>query len=154
MSEKDRSKIHIPDEVLDSLLASCDPKELLSKGGLLSELTARLVERCLEGEMTSHLGYEKHNPDSIDHPNSRNGKGRKTLKTDFAEVEIATPRDRDGTFEPKLVKKRQTKLAGLDEKILVLYAKGKTVRGIQGHLQELYGVEVSPDLISRSTSAV
>lgn len=154
MTDKTR-RSSIPDDLIDSLLSSCeDPQELLSEGGLLGELTARLVERALEGEMSAHLGYERHSRGDSPRPNTRNGSSSKTLKTGNGQVDIQTPRDRDGTFEPKLVKKRQTRLAGLDEKILALYARGMTVRDIQGHLEELYGVEVSPDLISRATSAV
>lgn len=154
MSKKNRRASSIPDELIDSLLGSCDPKELLSEGGLLSQLTSRLVERALEAEMTEHLGYEKHGVEGRGSGNSRNGTSSKTLKTSFGEAEVETPRDRAGTFEPQLVKKRQTRLKGLDEKIIALYARGMTVRDIQGHLEELYGVQVSPDLISRATSAV
>jgi len=142
------------DEVIDSLLEQGDPKELLSPDGLLAQLTARLVERALEAEMTAHLGYERNAPEGRNGGNSRNGTGTKTIKTDRGEVEIDVPRDRDATFEPQLVRKRQTRLPGLDEKVIALYARGMTVRDIQGHLEELYGVEVSPDLISRVTSAV
>jgi len=154
MPKEKRPSSPISDEVIDSLLKSCDPKELLSEGGLLSQLTSRLVERALEGEMTDHLGYEKHDPGGRSSGNSRNGTISKTLKTPFGEAEISTPRDRDGSFEPQLVKKRQTRLPELDEKIIALYARGMTVRDIQGHLEDLYGVQVSPDLISRATSAV
>lgn len=142
------------DEVIDSLLKSADPKELLSEGGLLSQLAGRLIERALEGEMTHHLGYEPHDPDGRGSGNSRNGNGSKTIKTGFGESEISTPRDRDGSFTPELVKKRQTRIKGLDDKILGLYSRGMTVRDIQGHLEELYSITVSPDLISRATSAV
>jgi putative transposase len=154
MPKKDRPPSPFSDELLDSLLAQGDPKDLLSKDGLLAQLTARLVERALEAEMADHLGYEKDAPEGRNGGNSRNGKLTKTVKTDRAQLEIDVPRDREGTFEPQLVKKRQTRLPGLDEKVIALYARGMTVRDIQGHLQELYGVEVSPDLISRVTSAV
>jgi putative transposase len=108
----------------------------------------------MQAEMTDHLGYEKHAAESRSLPNARNGTRTKTLKTDQGELEIEVPRDRESTFEPQLVKKRQTRFTGFDEKILALYARGMTVRDIQGHLEELYGVDVSPDLISRATSAV
>lgn len=144
----------LSDDLIDSLLKSSDPTTLLAKDGLLSHLRARLVERALQAEMTEHLGYEKYAASGRDGGNSRNGQTTKTLKTDDGEIEISVPRDRDGNFEPKLVKKRQTRMPGLDEKVIALYARGMTVRDIQGHLEELYGVDVSPDLISRITSAV
>jgi putative transposase len=145
----------IPDELIDQLLAGYEkPDDLTGETGILKQLTARLVERALQSEMTDHLGYEKHDVAGHGTGNSRNGSRTKTLKTEQGPVEIEVPRDRDGSFEPKLVKKRQTRFTGFDEKILALYARGMTVRDIQGHLEELYGVEVSPDLISRATSAV
>ncbi len=101
------------DEVIDSLLKSADPKDLLSEGELLSQLAGRLIERALEGEMTHHLGYEAHDPDGRGSGNSRNGNGSKAIKTGFGESEISTPRDRDGSFTPELVKKRQTRIRGL-----------------------------------------
>lgn len=145
---------NLSDELIDSLLKGADPKSLLAKDGLLSQLRARLVDRALQAEMSEHLGYEKHAYEGRNGGNSRNGQTTKTLKTEDGEIQVSVPRDRDGSFEPKLVKKRQTRLPGLDEKVIALYARGMTVRDIQGHLEELYGVEVSPDLISRVTSAV
>ena len=149
------TKSPISDDVIDQLLAGYSrPEDLTGKDGILKQLTARLVERALQAEMAGHLGYDK--GESRDRPggNARNGTTGKTLKTELGEVDIEVPRDRDGTFEPQLVKKRQRRLAGFDEKIIALYARGMTVRDIQGHLQDLYGVEVSPDLISRATAAV
>lgn len=143
----------IKEELLEELLASVSSSEqLLGKDGLLKQLTARLVEKALQAEMTDHLGYDagKSKPGS----NGRNGYTTKTLTTDHGDVAIDVPRDREGTFAPKIVKKRERRLAGFDERILALYARGMTVRDIQGHLQDLYGVEVSPDLISRVTDAV
>ena len=143
------------DELLDQLLASyTKPDDLTGKDGILKQLTARLVERAMQAEMTEHLGYERHDPKGRGTPNSRNGLGTKTLKTELGPMEIEVPRDRDGSFEPQLVKKRQTRFTGFDEKILSMYARGMTVRDIQGHLEDMYGVDVSPDLISRVTSAV
>jgi putative transposase len=141
-------------EMLDELLKGKKPDEILGKDGVLKELTKRLVERALEGEMTHHLGYEKHALDGHNSGNSRNGKSSKRVKGDSGELEIAVPRDRDGSFEPELVKKGQRRLAGFDDKVLSLYARGMTTREIQGHLHELYGVEVSPTLISRVTDTV
>jgi putative transposase len=143
------------DELLDQLLAGyTKPEDLTGKDGILKQLTARLVERALQGEMSEHLGYEKHDPKGRGTPNSRNGTSAKTLKTDHGPMEIEVPRDREGSFNPQLVKKRQTRFTGFDDKILGMYARGMTVRDIQGHLEDVYGVEVSPDLISRVTSAV
>src|SRR6202142_1112482 len=143
------------DELLDQLLASyTKPDDLTGKDGILKQLTARLVERAMQAEMTEPLGYERHDPKGRGTPNSRNGLGTKTLKTELGPMEIEVPRDRDGSFEPQLVKKRQTRFTGFDEKILSMYARGMTVRDIQGHLEDMYGVDVSPDLISRVTSAV
>jgi putative transposase len=117
-------------------------------------LTKALVERALEGELTHHLGYAKNDPVGYGKGNSRNGKSRKTLKSEQGEVEIAVPRDRQGSFEPQLVRKHQTRWDGLDEKIIALYSRGMTVRDIQAQLQEMYGVDVSPGLISEVTDAV
>jgi len=143
------------DELIDQLLAGYSkPEDLTGKDGILKQLTARLVERALQGEMTEHLGYERHDPKGRGTPNSRNGTSSKTLTTDHGPVEIEVPRDRDASFEPQLVKKRQTRFTGFDEKILGMYARGMTVRDIQAHLEDIYGVDVSPDLISRVTSAV
>jgi putative transposase len=145
----------IRDEVLKELLAGYKkPEDLLGPDGLLKQLTAALVSKALSAEMTEHLGYEKNEVAGRGSGNSRNGTSEKTLKTDSGEMPIEVPRDRNGSFEPQLVKKHQTHFDGFDEKIISMYARGMTVREIQGHLQELYGVEVSPDLISRVTSAV
>jgi putative transposase len=140
----------IKDELLNELLASVSsPDQLLGKGGLLKQLTARLVEKALQAEMTDHLGREPGQTKPPGATNGRNGYTSKIVSTDHGDVTIDVPRDRDGTFEPKIVMKRERRLAGFDERILALYARGMTVRDIQGHLQELCGVEVSPDLISR-----
>ncbi len=145
----------IKPEVLDELLKGIKTQDdLAGPNGLLKALTKALVERALEGELTHHLGYEKSDPVGYGNGNSRNGKSRKTLKSEQGEVEIAVPRDRQGSFEPQLVRKHQTRWDGLDEKIISLYARGMTVRDIQAQLQEMYGVDVSPGLISEVTDAV
>ena len=145
----------IKKELLDELLKQVDnPEDLFGKDGLLKELTARLVERVLEAELTDHLGYEKHNPAGRNSGNNRNGHGNKTLKGDNGQLEIKVPRDRNGSFDPQLVPKRQSRMPSFDEKILSLYARGMTTREIQGHLEELYGTQVSPTLISTVTDAV
>jgi putative transposase len=145
----------IDKEVLDKLLPRYEkPEDLIGENGLLRQLTKALMERALEAEMATHLGYEKHDPGEKPGENRRNGKSKKTVKGDFGEIEIATPRDRDASFEPRIVEKGQTRMAGLDAKIVSMYARGMTTRDIQGHLEELYGVEVSPTLISNVTDAV
>lgn len=142
------------DGLLDRLLEGKRPEEILGSEGLVEQLTKRLVERALEAELSAHLGYDKHAPAGRNKKNSRNGKGSKRVKTGTAELEIAVPRDREGSFEPQLVRKRQRRLPGFDDKVLALYARGMTTREIQAHLQELYGTEVSPTLISAVTDAV
>jgi len=142
------------DELLAELVKGKSPEEILGQGGILKQLTKRLVENALEGEMTEHLGYEPHAPEGNNTGNSRNGKGEKTIHTDSGSVEIDVPRDRAGTFDPQLVRKRQRRLEGFDDKVLSLYARGMTTREIQGHLKELYGTAVSPALISNVTDSV
>ena len=145
----------LPDEVLDELLAGAKTEEeIVGPGGLLSQLTKRLVERALEVELTDHLGYEPHQEPPGGAGNTRNGAPPKTLVTDHGPVRIRAPRDRDGSFEPKLVRKRQRRFEGFDERILALYSRGLSVRDIQAYLRELYGVDVGRDLISRVTDAV
>lgn len=148
---KDKSKL---DELLDELIKDKTPQEIVSDSGLLGQLTKRLYERALEGEMTAHLGYEKHAPEGRNKKNSRNGKGTKRVKADTSEIELEIPRDREGTFEPQLVRKRQRRLPGFDENVIALYARGMTTREIQGHLKDLYKVPVSASLISAVTDAV
>ena len=149
-SERDREI----DALLDELLKGQRPEDILNEGGLVQDLTKRLVERALEGEMTDHLGYEKHAPEGRDGGNSRNGRTRKRIRTGTDEHEIEVPRDRDGDFEPKLVPKGRRRLPGFDDKVIALYARGMTTREIQDGLQEIYGVEVSPSLISAVTDSV
>lgn len=145
----------IPKELLDQLLEHCDePKDLLSQGGFLHQLTGRLIERMLEGEMTDHLGYEHRSPAGKGTGNSRNGHSKKTLKGEQGDIEIHLPRDRNGSFEPQIVPKHERRLPSLNEKILSLYARGMTTREIQGHLEELYHTEISPTLISNVTASV
>ena len=143
------------DALLDELLKGHrSPEDILGENGLLKQLTQRVVERALEAEMTEHLGYEPHAVEGRASGNSRNGKSRKTVQSGNGQFEIEVPRDRDGSFEPQLVKKRQRRLEGFDDKILAMYARGLSTREIQGQLEELYGVEVSPALISSVTAAV
>jgi len=142
------------DKLLGELVAGKTREELLGKDGILKQLTKRLVEHALEGEMTHHLGYEPHAPEGKNTGNSRNGKTTKTVIGESGEMEIEVPRDRGGTFEPALVPKRHRRLPEFDDKVIALYARGMTTREIQGHLHELYGVEVSPALISAVTDSV
>jgi putative transposase len=146
-------------EMLDRLIKEHlaqgkNPKELLSKEGLLGQLTKALVERCLEGEMDTHLGYEKSERVGKSGENRRNGYSKKTVISDQGELTVGIPRDRNCEFEPQVVAKRQTRLDGFDDKILAMYARGMTVRDIQSHLKEIYGADVSPTLISNVTDSV
>ena len=145
----------VPDELLSSLLANYKkPEDLIGENGLLKQLTKLLVEKALDAEMTEHLGHDRHAPVANPAGNARNGRSRKTLKGEFGALPIEVPRDRQGSFEPQLIPKHQTRWAGFDDKILSLYARGMTVREIQAHLEEMYGAEVSPSLISTVTDAV
>lgn len=145
----------VPEELLAGLLADYKkPEDLIGENGLLKQLTKLLVEKALDAELAEHLGHGKNEPVANDAGNTRNGKSKKTLKGDFGELPIEIPRDRHGTFEPQLIPKHQTRWSGFDDKILSLYARGMTVREIQAHLEEMYGTEVSPSLISSITDAV
>jgi len=143
------------EELLDELLKEChSPQDIMGEHGLLRALTKRVVERALQAELTNHLGYVPHAPEGRGSGNSRNGTTGKTVHTDQGPLPLNIPRDRQGSFEPQLVTKRQRRLEGLDDKVLALYARGLTTREIQGHLEELYGVEISPTRISNITDAV
>jgi putative transposase len=151
----DRVKELLPDEVLDELLAGAQgEEEIVGPGGLLSQLTKRLVERAMEVELTDHLGYEPHLEPPGGAGNARNGSTPKTLITEQGAVRIDSPRDRNGTFEPQIVRKRQRRFEGFDEKILALYSRGLSTRDIEAHLAEIYGVKIGRDLISKVTDAV
>jgi len=147
----------IDKEILDRLLADYNyqkPEELIGENGLLKQLTKALLERALQAEMTIHLGHEKHGTISSQGGNARNGKSAKTIKGDFGKMPIEVPRDRDSSFDPVIIPKGQTRFPGFDDKIISLYSRGMTTREIQGHLEEIYGVDVSPTLISAVTDAV
>ena len=142
-------------ELIDELLKDAEnPQDILGEDGLLKELSKVVIERALEAELDTQLGYPKHARKGNFSSNARNGHSQKTLKGELGQMQIAVPRDRQTEFEPQLIKKGQTRLAGLDEKIIALYACGMTTRDIQAQLQELYGVEVSATLISNVTEAV
>jgi putative transposase len=142
-----RKEPKIPDAILDQLLAGADPKTAFDPNGLLDELKKALAERALNAEMDHHLANEEAG-------NSRNGYGKKTVTTDTGRIELEIPRDRQATFDPQLIAKYQRRFPGFDEKIVSMYARGMSVREIVGHLRDLYGVDVSPDLISAVTDAV
>jgi len=146
--------MEIKKEVLDELIKDYKkPEDLIGETGLLKQLTKALLERAMGAELTEHLGYEKHDPVGYNSGNSRNGTSAKTVKGEFGEITVETPRDRNSSFEPRILKKHQTRFDGFDDKIVSMYARGMTPREIQGHLQEMYGVEVSPTLISEVTDA-
>jgi len=143
------------DDLLDALMKDYKkPEDIVGEDGLLKQLTKRVLERAMQVEMTDHLGYEKHSPDGNNSGNSRNGTYKKTVKGEFGTLEVTVPRDRNGSFEPVILPKGQSRFTGFDDKIISMYARGMTTRDIQGHLQEMYGVEVSPTLVSQVTDAI
>jgi len=148
-------KMTIDTKLVDELLKGYQkPEDIIGENGLLKQLTKALLERAMSAELTDHLGYEKHDPSGKNSGNSRNGSSKKQLKGDFGTLPLEVPRDRNSTFEPKIIAKGQTRFTGFDDRILSMYARGMTVREIQSHLEELYKVEVSPGLISSVTEAV
>jgi putative transposase len=144
----------LPGGELEEALEGLGPEQLTGPGGLVSQLAGRVIETALGAELSEHLGYPPGQAPPGRSENHRNGSTKKTVQTDLGPVEIKTPRDRDASFEPRLVGKRQTRLAGLDDKILGLYAGGMSVRDIEAHLTDLYGVEIKRDTISRVTDGV
>jgi len=144
----------LPGEELEKALQGLEPEQITGRGGLLSQLAGRVIETALGAELTEHLGYPPGQAPPGGAGNHRNGTTPKTVQTELGPVEVRTPRDRQATFEPQLVGKRQTRLAGLDDRILGLYAGGMSVRDIETHLSDLYGVEIKRDTITRVTDAV
>jgi putative transposase len=142
-----RKEPRIPDAVLDQLLAGADPKTAFDPNGLIDDLKKALAERVLNAEMDHHLAGEEAG-------NRRNGYGRKTVITDTGQIELEVPRDRQARFDPQLIAKYQRRFPGFDDKIISMYARGMSTREIVGHLRDLYGIDVSPDLISVVTDAV
>lgn len=154
-NKKEEKPMARTDELLDELMKDYrKPEDLIGENGLLKELTKRLIERAMQAEMTDHLGYEKHAPTGRKTSNSRNGSYKKAIKGEFGKMDIAVPRDRESTFEPVIIPKGESRFTGFDDKIISMYARGMTTRDIQGHLEEIYGVEVSPTLISQVTDEV
>src|SRR4051794_16650032 len=143
-----RKEPRIPDAILDQLLAGADPKTAFDPNGLLDGLKKALAERALNGEMDHHLAGDG------GAGNSRNGYGGKTVLTDTGRIELEVPRDRRATFDPQLIAKYQRRFPGFDDKVVSMYARGMSTREIQGHLRELYGIDISPDLVSAVTDAV
>lgn len=144
---------------IEKLLSGIDFKNLTTEeitgpNGLLKIFTKRVLENAMNAEMTNHLGYEKHQAIYGKTSNSRNGKSQKTVKTEIGDIDIDVPRDRNAEFEPQIIKKHQRRFEGFDSQIISMYARGMTTRDIQGHLMDIYGVEVSPDLISDVTNSV
>ena len=142
-------------DLIDELLKDYKkPEDIIGDNGILKQLTKAIIERALESELTHELGYEKHSSPSKPSGNARNGTSPKTLKTDHGDLDLSIPRDRNSDFEPQIVKKGQRRFTGFDDKIVSMYARGMTTRDIQGHLEEIYGVEVSPALISSVTDGI
>lgn len=143
------------DELIDELLKGYQgPDSFWGQSGLFTQLKKRIIDRTLEAEMDHHLGYTKHDPKGKNSGNSRNGKGKKTIVMDSDSLELEPPRDRNGTFEPQLIPKRQKYFQGFDDKILAMYARGMSVRDIQACLLEMYQVDVSEGLISQATEGI
>lgn len=147
--------MEIRTELIDELLKDYQkPEDIIGENGLLKRFVKAVLERALNAELTHHLGYEKHDPAGNNSGNSRNGTSSKTVKGDFGQLEIEVPRDRISTFEPQILSKHQTRFTGFDDKIISMYARGMTTREIEGHLKEIYGVDISPALVSQVTEAV
>jgi len=146
---------NIKEKLLDELLKDVkNPEDVTGEGGILKELTKSILERCLKGEMTHHLGYDKNSKQGDNSGNSRNGTTKKKLKGEFGEMDLEVPRDRESSFDPQIVQKGQSRFTGFDDKIISMYARNMTTRDIQAHLKEMYGVDVSPGLISQVTNDV
>lgn len=145
----------ITDDLLDQLMKDYQkPEDLIGENGLLKQLTKRLLERAMQTEMTEHLGYDKHCTTGKNSGNSRNGTYKKKIKGDFGNLDVTVPRDRNSTFDPIILPKGESRFTGFDDKIISMYARGMTTRDIQAHLEEIYGVEISPTLVSQVTHAI
>ena len=150
-----KDKININNRLVEELLSQTDHSELFGKDGLFQSLKKQLVNKILEKEMESHIGYQKHSKEDKKNYNRRNGSYEKTIIDEEGhKITVDIPRDRDGEFEPVLIQKGVRQFKGFDEKVISLYARGMTTREIQGHLEEIYATKISPDLISRVTDGV
>jgi len=155
MTKRNKREKDAIDDIVDQLdLNGVTQDELFGEGGLVKALTARILNKALEAEMDTHLGYRKHSSSGDLSGNNRNGYSSKKVLTQDQETEISIPRDRNGSFEPVIVPKHEKRLPIFNEQIIALYSSGMTVRDIQAHLQEIYGVEVSPELVSRVTDSI
>ncbi len=154
-TRKRRAPSPFREEILDEILGNYQkPDDLIGEDGVLKQLMGALINRAMDAEMEHHLGYPSNSEPPPEQSNRRNGKSGKTVRTNVGDVEIEIPRDREGDFEPQLVAKHDRHFSGFDDKILSMYARGMSVRDIQGHLKEIYGVDVSPELVSRATDAI
>ena len=147
------------EELIEQLLQDVDfskltPEQITGESGLLKLLTKRIVEKAMNAEMKEHLGYDSNHPDGVNTGNSRNGTSKKKILTEIGDIDITIPRDRNGQFEPQIIKKHQRRFDGFDDKIISMYGRGMTTRDIQGHLKDIYGVDVSHDLISNVTDEI
>lgn len=145
----------ITDDLLDALMKDYKkPEDLIGENGLLKQLTKKLLERAMQAEITDHLGYDKHCTTGKNSGNSRNGSYQKRVKGEFGNLDVTVPRDRNSTFDPIILPKGESRFTGFDDKIISMYARGMTTRDIQAHLEEIYGIEVSPTLVSQVTHAI
>jgi len=149
------NKIEFDEKILDEMIKGCKTQDdLFGEKGVVKQFVKAISEQALKGELTTHLGYDKHSVGGYNSGNSRNGYNKKTIKGEFGETEIEVPRDREGTFIPRFIEKNQTRFTGFDDKIIAMYARGLSTRDIQDQLKEIYGVDVSPTLISNVTEEI
>ena len=150
--------MELTDKMIEQLKADLSKaktyEDLMGKNGAIKKLIAKTIETMLDEELTEHLGYERYSPSGRNSGSSRNGRTRKTLKNDNGEIEITLPRDRNGEFDPVIVKKYEKTIGPIEDKIISMYAKGMTTRDIQTHVSELYGIDISPTLVSNITNKI
>lgn len=154
-----KKMVNTKDALIEGLLKDIDfskltTEQITGESGLLKQLTKRIVEKAMNAEMKDHLGYDINNPDGNNSGNSRNGTSKKKILTELGDIDISIPRDRNGEYEPQIIKKHQRRFEGFDDQIISMYGRGMTTRDIQGHLKDIYGVDVSPDLVSNVTDEV
>ena len=148
----------ISDEVLQQFKEELEKaktyQDLMGTDGAIKKLIKNALEGMLDSELTDELGYEKYSPTGKNTGNSRNGKHKKTLKNENGEIEISVPRDRNGSFDPMIVKRYERTIGPIEDKIISMYAKGMTTRDIQSHIEEIYGIDISPTLVSNITDKI
>ncbi len=154
VSDETRIRLSLQDQLMDELLSGATPDDIKGPDGIIQQLVGRLVNRALSGEMTAHLGYENGQKPPEQQSNRRNGSTTKTVHTNHGDIKLEVPRDREGTFEPELIPKHHRRFDGFDDKVISMYARGMSTRDIRDHLKEIYGVTVSPDLISTVTDGI